>query len=307
MKISIGILSIIFIFLHVSSEAQIMRKLKDAAERGVSRAVEKKVESEMEKLAQRQLEKVFSDVYGPTGIPGVDMNKILKGISVDVPVADSYEFTGFSVIEITGTDDKGKKVDPATMRSFLSENALVIGMEIENEESKKGENKTILIYDLERNASIILLESKGEKSRMAYGLDLNTIEEGIEDMDSEVDENYEVNFRKTGKTRTIMGYACEEFETEDEDGKAIYWVTEQPIKGRSAFWGESNPYLSAKMQNQKNVNFKDLPKGNMMELFYSSYKDKSEMTMKVIELNDDFDQNFIMSDYPNVFAGMQEN
>jgi len=104
-----------------------------------------------------------------------------------------------------------------------------------------------------------------------------------------------------------MGYACEEFETEDEDGKAIYWVTEQPIKGRSAFWGESNPYLSAKMQNQKNVNFKDLPKGNMMELFYSSYKDKSEMTMKVIELNDDFDQNFIMSDYPNVFAGMQEN
>jgi hypothetical protein len=307
MKISTLALSIIFIFLHISSEAQIMRRLKDAAERGVSRAVEKKVESEMEKLAQRQLEKVFRDVYGPRGVPGIDMNKILKGISMDVSVADSYEFTGYSVIEVTGIDDKGKPVDPATMRSFLSENSLVIGMEIENEESKKGENKTILIYDLERNASIILLENKGEKSRMAYGIDLNTIEEGIEDMDSEVDENYEVSFRKTGNTKTILGYACEEFETEDEDGKATYWVTEQPIKGKSGFWGESNPYLNARMQNQKNVNFKDLPKGNMMEIFYSSKKDKSNMTMKVIELNDDFHQNFIMSDYPNVFAGMQEN
>jgi hypothetical protein len=307
MKISTVTLAIIFIFLHVSSEAQIMRRLKDAAERGVSRAVEKKVESEMEKLAQRQLEKVFRDVYGPTGMPGVDLNKIMKGISMDVPVADSYEFTGFSVIEVTGIDAKGKPVDPAIMRSFLSENALVIGMEIENEESKKGENKTILIYDLEKNASIILLESKGEKSRMAYGIDLNTLEEGIEDMDSEVDENYEVSFRKTGNTRTILGYACDEFETEDGDGKATYWVTEHPIKGRSTFWGESNPYLNARMQNQKNVNFKELPKGNMMELFYSSKKDNSNMTMKVIELNDDFHQNFIMADYPNVFAGMQEN
>ncbi|MDV7397676.1 hypothetical protein RZS08_40120, partial [Arthrospira platensis SPKY1] len=111
--------------------------LKDAAERGVSRAVEKRVETEMEKLAQKQLEKIFKDVYGPSGMPGVDINKVLEGISADVPVADSYDFTGYSVMEITGIDEKGKPVEPTIMRSFLSESAMVIGMEIENEETKK--------------------------------------------------------------------------------------------------------------------------------------------------------------------------
>jgi hypothetical protein len=305
MKPSLLILSLIFMCFSFSSEAQIMKKLKDAAGRGVSRAIEKKVESEMEKLAQRQLEKVFKDVYGPSGIPGVDINKILEGISADIAVADSYKFTGFSVIEVSGIDEKGESMEPTIMRSFLSEDAMIIGMEVENEESKKANNKMILIYDLERNASIILLESEGEKSRMAYGIDLNKIEEGIEVEDPDL-ENYEVSFRKTGNTKTIMGYTCEEFETEDEDGIATYWVTEHPIKGKNTFWGESNPYLAARMQDQKNVNFKDLPKGNMMELHYKSKKDKSIMTMNVIELNDDFQQIFIMADYPNVFAGMQE-
>lgn len=305
MKPTLLILSIIFMCISFSTEAQIMRRLKDAAERGVSRAVEKKVESEMEKLAQRQLEKVFKDVYGPSGVPGVDINKILEGINADVPVAESYQFTGFSVIEVSGIDEKGKSMEPTIMRSFLSEDAMIIGMEVENKESQKASEKIILIYDLERNASIILLENEGERSRMAYGIDLDKIEEGIEMDDSDL-ENYEVSLRKTGNTKIIMGYTCEEFETEDEDGIATYWVTEHPIKGKNTFWGESNPYLAARMQDQKNVNFKDLPNGNMMELHYISKINKSKMTMNVIELNDDFQQNFIMSDYPNIFAGMQE-
>jgi hypothetical protein len=305
MKTSALILSLIFIFVSFSSDAQIMKRLKDAAERGVSRAVEKRVETEMEKLAQKQLEKIFKDVYGPSGMPGVDINKVLEGISADVPVADSYDFTGYSVMEITGIDEKGKSVEPTIMRSFLSESAMVIGMEVENEESKKASEKIVLIYDLERNASIILLDNKGEKSRMAYGLDLAKIEEAIEEEETDL-ENPEIKFRKTGNTKTILGYTCEEFETEDEDGKATFWVTESPIKGRNNFWGESNPFLAKRMQNQNNISFKDLPNGNMMELYFESKDDKSNMTMKVIELNDDFQQNFLMSDYPNVFAGMQE-
>jgi hypothetical protein len=305
MKNSALILLLIFIFVSFSSEAQIMKRLKDAAERGVSRAVEKRVETEMEKLAQRQLEKIFKDVYGPSGMPGVDMKKVLEGISADVPVADSYDFTGYSVMEITGIDEKGKQVEPTIMRSFLSESAMVIGIEVENEESKKEIEKIVLIYDLERNASIILLDNKGEKSRMAYGLDLTKIEEAVEE-EGAVTENTEFQFRKTGNTKTILGYTCEEFETEDEDGKATFWVTESPIKGRNNFWGESNPFFATRMQNQKNMTFKDLPNGNMMELHFESKDDNSNMTMKVIELNDDFQQTFLMSDYPNVFAGMQE-
>ncbi len=59
------------------------------------------------------------------------------------------------------------------------------------------------------------------------------------------------------------------------------------------------------MKNQKASYFQDTPQGHMMEVNFESLKDKSNMIMKVIEINDTKEQHFNMSDYPNVFAGMK--
>lgn len=101
---------VVFAFLFtLSVEAQLMRQLKNAAERGVGKAVERRVEAEAEKLAQKQLEKAFGELYGTEGMKGFDMSKILKGLGEDVDIADAYIFAGYQVMEITGQDEKEKK------------------------------------------------------------------------------------------------------------------------------------------------------------------------------------------------------
>ncbi|MDX5478157.1 MAG: DUF4412 domain-containing protein [Cyclobacteriaceae bacterium] len=306
MKKLIVLLSLIFITLPFQAHSQLMKKIKQAAERGVSNAIEKKVESETEKLAQRQLEKVFTGIYGPEGLPGMDMGKILEGISADVPVADAYQFSGYSVMEFTGKDEKGKIQEPTNIKTFFSDNQSTLGMEIENKDKKSNESDPIIIYDLERNASIILFENEGKKTRMAYGLDLNKIAEGVELDDAESEDDELPKFRKTNNTKTILGHLCEEYEVEDEDGKASYWFTEKPIQSRSLFWGESNPFLSAKMKNQPMESFKNMPQGNLMEMHYTSLKDKSEILMTILAINENHPQTFEMAEYQNAFAGMQE-
>ncbi|EOZ95568.1 hypothetical protein A33Q_2930 [Indibacter alkaliphilus LW1] len=283
-----------------------MNRLRNAAERGVSRAIEKTVENEAEKLAQRQLQKAFAGLYGEDGMPGVDWDKVLSGISSDVEVADQYDFTGYTVLEITGKDSKGKDMDPMKMKAFLSEDVQVMGMEVDMDQGKKKkeDGTAIMIYDFSRNASIILMESEGEKQRMAYGIDLVKISEGIE-VDEEDMPEEDFTFTKTGNTKTINGYACEEFVMDSEDAKASYWITQQPIKGNNTFWGNENPFLTSKMKSKNQSYFSDLPKGNLMEMYYESKVDKSIVDMKVIEINDNQKQVFKMSDYPSVFAGMQ--
>jgi hypothetical protein len=296
----------IFLVNPFFAEAQIMNRLRNAAERGVSRAIEKTVENEAEKLAQRQLQKAFAGLYGEDGMPGVDWDKVLSGISSDVEVADQYDFTGYSVLEITGKDSKGKDMDPMKMKAFLSEDVQVMGMEVDMDQGKKKkeDGTAIMIYDFSRNASIILMESEGEKQRMAYGIDLVKISEGIE-VDEEDMPEEDFAFTKTGNTKTINGYACEEFVMDSEEAKANYWITQQPIKGNNTFWGNENPFLTSKMKSKNQSYFSELPKGNLMEMYYESKVDKSIVDMKVIEINDNQKQVFKMSDYPSVFAGMQ--
>ncbi len=302
--------SFLFIFLMLcgmQAEAQILRKLKDAAERGVSRAVEKRVESEMEKVAQRQLEKVFGQIYGPEGIPGVNWEKVLSGITADVPVADAYHFTGYSLMEMTGQDEKGENIAPTQVKALFSDSEFVIGMEIELIEKGVKEGTSLIIYDLERNASIILFENEGEKTRIAYGIDLEKMAEGIEvETDEEDISDLDYSWQKTGRTKNILGYTCEEYIGEDEESKAAYWITEKPIQGNSSFWGENNPYLNARMKNENKDYFKNMPQGNLLEMIFESKTDKSIMQMSVIEINDSAAQTFLMEDYPSAFANMQE-
>lgn len=298
-----------FFFLSLTLvDAQIMRRLRDAAERGVSRAVEKRVESEMEKVAQRQLEKIFGEIYGPEGMPGVDWEKVLSGISADVPVADSYDFTGYTVMEMTSTNERGRETESTKFKSFFSDSDLIIGMEIQTEEKGKSEGVSILIYDLERNATIILFDNEGEKARMAYGFDFETIASGIEFEDDEeglLEGDFQ--WKKTGNKKVILGYSCDEYIGEDDEGKATYWITEKPLQGKSGFWGQSNPFLNAKMKGENQDYFRNMPQGNLLEMIYESKTDQSAFSMTVTEINENSKLSFVMADYPSAFAGMRED
>lgn len=299
-------LALLFIGIPVVSEAQLLNKIRRAAEQGVSNAVEKRVEKEMENAAQRQLEKAFGSLYGPSADDpsgSYDFSKIMKGINMDVQTEDSYGFTGVAEMEITGTDEKGKPIDPVLMKTYLQENSDYTAMEFTPAEKDEAMEKTIMIFDMKNNATIILLENEGEKSSMAYGLDWQSLSEGVYASDSLEVDDQEFNFKKSGNTKNISGHLCEEYIGETEEYSGAYWITKEPIKGINSLWGKSSPFLSKKMQTKNEGYFDKLPEGNILEINHQSKTDKTTMKMSMVNIDESQSRNFVMAEYPNMLKG----
>jgi hypothetical protein len=299
--------AIVFLLTSATVNAQFINRIKNAAERGVSRAIEKKVESEMEKMARRKLDKMFKDVYGtdnPDSLPGVDIEKMMASIYNDIEVDESYAFEGFAILEITGSDEKGKQNEPMHLTSYYSQDPKITAMKFTDPE-KKEDGTYVLIYDFNRNVGITLLENEGEKMRMTFEYDyaamsLNDPMDGAAN-----DQADQVTFKKTGNSKTISGHECEEYLIETEENITHYWVTKTSITGQTPFWSQNNPFLNARMKDQNPDLFNNLPTGNMMEAHVASKVDKSKVDMLTIELQENKKQVFLMSDYPSISKSMK--
>jgi hypothetical protein len=93
----------------------------------------------------------------------------------------------------------------------------------------------MIIVDAENNATIILSEEKGQKTALVTGLGTifeSLSEEDMEELDlTETPETYlaNPNVEKTGRTKTIAGYKCDEYKYTDESQVSNIWIT-QDIK-----------------------------------------------------------------------------
>ena len=307
MKRHIGLcLTMVFLLFPIFTDAQILNRIRRAAEQGVANAVERRVEKEVENATQRQLEKAFGELYGPeaqNAEGGIDLGKFMKGVNLNVPTEDSYHFSGKAIMEMTGTDEKGKAIDPVLMITYLSDNADYSGMEFGTADQKQqqdGLEKTIMIFDRKNKASVILVENDGEKTSMSLGFD-EDLEESILETDTLDLDNIE--FKKTGNTKTIAGHLCEEYKAENEEGRASYWVSREPVEAFNSFWGKNSPFLTKRLKNANKEYFDKLPDGDILEINSESKKDKSTWIMTMKSLDPSSSSTFVMADYPNMMAG----
>lgn len=292
--------------LSFSANAQFIKKIQNAANRGVENAVQKRVEQEANKMTEKQLEKVFSDIYGDdtlnTSGGSFDMSKVMAGMGEPVDTEDSYDFFGYVVMEMTSEDEKGKAQEPIQMKSYLGKSTDYSAMEIADPKNPK--TVTTMVFDIKNSASVILLDNEGEKMSIATKLAMDNINEiSEEQIDKTIDEN-NTTLEKTGKTKNILGYACDEYHIKNEDGEGYYWVTEESIAGYSSFWGANNPMVSSEVKSKYAEKFKNLPTGNFLELTYTSSDGKVDM--KVIEIEESAPQSFQMTDYPNVMQSISQ-
>jgi hypothetical protein len=269
-------------------------------------AVERKVQQEAEKMMTRQLEKQLAGLFGESGSSSpinFDMEKLMAGLGEDVPTEDSYEFTGFLVMELQTKDEKGKSGDPMNMKSYLSNSSEYTGMELVD--PKKPETVTNMIFDTKNKASILLMDNEETKNSFVYKLDFDAlVEESIEETDTSMKEG-DIVVKKTGNTKSILGYECDEYSVKTEDGAGTYWITDELIEGTNSFWSSNSPFSSSKMQEKYADHFANMPKGNFMEMDFKS-NDGSDVKMKVIDIQPSAPQTFIMSDYPNMMQAMKQ-
>ncbi len=296
----------VFILAGSSADAQFIKKLKNAASKGIENAAEKRMQIEAERFMARQLEKKLAGLYGDDGEPrpvNLDMEKMLGRLGEPVDTEDQYNFTGYFVMEMVTTDAKGKTSDPMEMTSLLGNSTDYTGMGLAD--PKRPDAETIMIFDMKNEASILLMDSEGEKSSFAFKLNNDDLMEMAEAQSEDDLENGEVTMEKTGNTKDILGYSCEEFHVKSEDGEGYYWVTEEPIAGFTSFWGANNP-MNKNQSNEKYAQyFKDMPKGNFMEMNYTT-SEGDNIDMKVLEIEENSPQTFLMSEFPNLMDSMEK-
>lgn len=89
--------------------------------------------------------------------------------------------------------------------------------------SDDGTNSVILI-DTKNSSILMLSEEDGEKTGVAMGIDSEALAELTTEV-NEVDQSYAD--MKTGNTKTILGYSCDEYLIEEDGTESRIWTSEK--------------------------------------------------------------------------------
>ncbi|MEE9350047.1 MAG: DUF4412 domain-containing protein [Flavobacteriaceae bacterium] len=266
---TLKIISITILFLFVSSttQAQFFKKLQKKAK--------EKIEREAERRAERRVNKKIDDAFDKTEETIDKTTKTSKKNSKTSKkskkakkhnLPDSYDFEWTYVMQMKTKDGN------MNMNYFLKKDANYMGMKITTEKHNPTANMFIIL-DTQRNVSHTLMDMEGNKI-------ITTIDIPDDDIEEEADEN-EFTITKTD-TKTILGYHCQGFKTITEDGTMNIYVAENaPISFNQI-------HSDKPKKKQKGFDPKMLKKfenGLVMEMnFVSSKKKKYNVTMTCVSL-----------------------
>jgi hypothetical protein len=149
--------------------------------------------------------------------------------------------------------------------------------------------------DFTNNVTLILSDENGKKSGIAFGMGNLTDKETWEELGKEQEEiepaeiDYtHPNVKKTGRTKNILGYPCEEYEFSDEENHSLFWITKN-LKGSTR-----DVYSSI---FQSSMFTGGLYNGFLMESQHEELKSGEKSTMQVTEINESTNQTFTVKDY----------
>ncbi|WP_299678544.1 DUF4412 domain-containing protein [uncultured Tenacibaculum sp.] len=223
--------------------------------------VSKRLQDKVENKAMNKIDKKADET-----IDGALKNKNKKKKTTSANT--KYSFKGSVTVEVSN-----EKNDKTVFNLLFNRREDVICMEM----NVDGTNQ---IYNVITPSKIISLIN-------ADGMKIKKESESIEFDNSDRMPQGEEGLIKTGNTKTILGYNCEEYQYKNEEGSASIWVTSRfPIKSNYA------PLLG--MTNNTNI------KGFVLELNYES-KSGEKGLVQVIKIEKDKKQEINTADYKSMF------
>ena len=239
MRLSLFISLTLFIF-SFSLSAQVAEKTEEKAKRKSEQRLDQKIDKGIDSgldaieglfsKKKKKKKKNKKDDAGTDQERNSDearTNAMMKLLgSSDVDVKESYSFDHRIIILMEETDKKGRKGEGYEMAYLTKDGSSIMGMEMDQEGAQ-----TEIIYDLENLEIISLINTDGQKIGTTMTLDPSD----VESMNREGSEETTglPQFRKTGNSKVISGYNCDEYvventeEIEDMEGEITYWITEE--------------------------------------------------------------------------------
>lgn len=311
----IGLLiSLSFVLVSPANGQRLLKSLKEKAqeriEKKVEERVEKKVDEKIDEKIDEGLDKIedsleknkAEDENSETNSKSNSekseerMMRMLKGMGVTgepIPIADSYEFDNLIQMHIESYNDSGKKTGEGEFITHLNPKTKSMAYEVVSGDiGKPGQG--MFIIDAENGATIILSDEKGKKSGIVYGIGsfMQSMGESYdEDIDlSDTPETYlaNPNVKKTGKTKTIAGYKCEEYIYSDDETESEIWITKDLKMNTQDFF---STLFKTSMYSH------GFGWGYLMESTSINKRNGEKSTMKVTKVDKNSNVKFSMNDY----------
>lgn len=232
--------------------------------------------------ARRAIEDKYEKDNSGNKQKGMDwLNNAMNGKTEEV-----YKFPLNVKMHMT-TYKNGEVKDENDMDYYLNTGAKYFGARITDNNKRKNKSIMFTIYDYDNNSSIMIDEN--EKTYMAVNINaFMSAEAQANRGKTTTDGKYKNDCKKSGKTKTIQGYSCEEYVCIDEDRnrRSEIWVTTKiPVDISQSFMRSPYAYVSTNKMA-----------GMMMEgSFYKN--DQIESKMEVTSVNTSANYNVTMSDY----------
>ncbi len=203
-----------------------------------------------------------------------------SGSSKKDKVKPEYIFQSNVVMQVEIVDKTGKSTGKNEMIMHISKESNYSGTEMKSKDTQGN----ISIFDWTSNIMISLMNQEGNKIGMVMDLDANN-------KSAETKQDAPMKFTKTGKTKSILGYMCDEYIAENDDSSIDMWVTQS-----LDFNVSKNMEYFSKQSNTSNYT-KDAPQGFMMEATTTEKKKGGKSIMQVTQVNKFANTTFKTSDY----------
>jgi hypothetical protein len=277
MKIRVTIILTALLIISPSvSNAQIGSKLKDK----LNKALNKPDSSASKNQGENQ-----QTESKPRGLGG------LLGGKTDIKHNDEYDFTGriYMVMEAY----EKKDVSKSDFYTYFNANTLNAGIEVsvENPDKKDTSIPTRFIFDNDNRCFMILMENEGSKTGIISTIPSDSAM-NAQVKNQKATEQKPATITKTGNTKMIAGYKCEEYKVveEEKEGYANVWMTKDvKIKADKRNWGKAGM-----------PTYYGIPEfeGSMM-LAMESYDQDNKLAMKMEtkEINENFKHSISTAGY----------
>ena len=145
-------------------------------------------------------------------------------------------------------------------------------------DSKKSQEMPASVFSVidEKNKAMIILM---EEQKIAQVISMDKIKDiATEENESEgLDASFDA-IKKTGNSKKILGYDCEEFASENEDTRFTFWVTQElDIYQKNMFYN-----VSKSLGGSSFGNIPKEAKGLMMEMQFE-HKSKDESGKMIVK------------------------
>ena len=238
----IAILLFAVLVSEPASAQRFLNKLSKKVQDKIEKKVEDKVDDKVDEEVDKSLDKVFEDDQTEADATddqnqGERLQKMMKGFGMSgepVAIEDDYSFDFKLHMHIESYKKNGKKDSDGEFITYLDSDGKSFAYEFVDGDMKQTDKDGLFIMDLENKAMIILSEENGEKNGLVYGFDMQGLADNdFNDSYAEMEDGelpdiaMNPNVEKTGRTKSIEGYKCEEYHYSDpeDETEANFWIS----------------------------------------------------------------------------------